>query len=184
MLYIIGGTSRSGKSLLARNILKEKLVPFFPLDGLTGMLKSAVPEHGIKHDMGFISKAEKTWKFNKSLFNHFIVTQESYTVEGDSILPLQVAKLKEKYFKNIKCCFLGYCTLSAKQKLDLVRTFHVGEKDWTHKHDDEAMLGMIEGMIQYSKYLKEECNKYNIAFFDVSEDFENTQTKAFEFLVR
>lgn len=183
MLYIIGGVSRSGKSLLAHKILKEKLVPFFPLDGLVGMLTHSAPEHGVRHQNDFVDKSEKTWKFSKELFKYLFKTQESYLVEGDCILPKQVAELQIKYSEKIKCCFLGYPSLTAKQKLELVRTFHRGEEDWTTKHNDEAMLEMIEAMIKYSRYMKEECEKYNIAFFDVSDDFEKTHIKAFEFLI-
>jgi hypothetical protein len=168
---------------LAHKILKEKLIPFFPLDGLVGMLTHSAPEHGVRHQNDFVDKSEKTWKFSKELFKYLFKTQESYLVEGDCILPKQLAELQVKYPEQIKCCFLGYPSVSAKHKLDLVRTFHLGEKDWTHKHDDEAMIEMLEAMITYSKHLQEECKKYNIPFFDVSEDFEKIQTDAYNFLV-
>jgi hypothetical protein len=183
MLYIIGGVSRSGKSLLAHKILKEKLIPFFPLDGLIGMLTHSAPEHGVRHQNDFVDKSEKTWKFSKELFKYLFKTQELYLVEGDCILPKQIAELQVDYPQEIKSCFMGYTTLTAKQKLDLVRMYNKGEEDWTNKHDDEAMLEMIEAMIVYSKYLKGECEKYNIPFFDVSENFEKVQDEAYEFLI-
>lgn len=184
MLYVIGGASRSGKSLLAHKILKEKLVPFFPLDGLVGMLTHSAPEHGVRHQNDFIDKSEKTWKFSKELFKYLLKTQDSYLVEGDCILPKQVAELQVKFPEQIKCSFLGYPSLTAEYKLDLVRTFHLGEKDWTRKHNDEAMFEMLESMIIYSKHLQEECRKYNIPFFDVSNDFEGVQSEAYDFLVK
>lgn len=183
MLYIIGGVARSGKSLLAKRILKEKQVPFFPLDGLVGMLQNSAPEHGVRHHIPFIEKIENTGKFGKPLFKYLLKTQESYTVEGDCIDPKDIAEIQEKYGEYIKCCFMGYCLLSAKEKLDLIRTFNMGEKDWTNKHEDEEMLEMLQRMIDHSVYLKSECEKYNIPFFDVSHDFQKTQDEAFDFLV-
>jgi ATP-dependent Zn protease len=38
MLYIIGGASRSGKTLLARRAVVEKKIPYFPMDALFGAL--------------------------------------------------------------------------------------------------------------------------------------------------
>lgn len=183
MLYIIGGASRSGKSILAKKILKEKLIPFFPLDGLVGMLTHSAPEHGVKHQNDFVDKSEKTWKFNKELFKYLFKTQESYLVEGDCILPIQVAELQQKYPDHIKCCFIGYPSMTTKQKLGLVRKFHSGETDWTHKHDDEAMLEMLEAMVIFSKYLQTECKKYDIQFFDVSNNFVDVQLDAYKFLM-
>lgn len=183
MLYIIGGAARSGKSLLAHKILKEKLVPFFPLDGLVGTLAHSAPEHGVRHQNDFVEKSEKTWKFSKELFIYFFKTQTSYLVEGDCILPQQIAELQAEYSGQIKCCFLGYPSMTAPQKLDMVRTFHLGDKDWTRKHSDEKMLEMLEAMIVYSKHLQEECAKYNIPFFDVSDNFEKAQAEAYGVLI-
>ena len=45
MLYLIGGASRAGKSLLARRLLVEHGVPGFPLDALM-MAAVRQTEHG------------------------------------------------------------------------------------------------------------------------------------------
>ncbi len=41
---------------------------------------------------------------------------------------------------------------------------------------------MIDEMIQFSKYLQEECVKCGIKYFDVSHDFEGVRNAAFEYL--
>lgn len=183
MLYIIGGVPRSGKSILAHRLLKEKLIPYFPLDGLIGMLKNSAPEHGVAHEKDFVNKSEKAWKFNSTLFKYLLKTQDSYAVEGDCILPKHIFEIQEKYSEHIKCCFIGYCSILPEEKLNILRKFNMGEKDWTHKHEDEVLLGMIEEIIEHSAYLKKECEKYNIKFFDVSEDFKQSQEEAFKFLM-
>ncbi len=147
------------------------------------MLTHSAPEHGVRHQNDFVDKSEKTWKFSKELLKYLLKTQESYLVEGDCILPKQISELKEKYSEQIRCCFLGYPSLTAQHKLDLVRTFHLGENDWTHKHDDEVLIEMLKAMIVYSKHLQEECEKYDIPFFDMSENFEEVQAAAYGFLV-
>ena len=184
MLYLIGGAPRSGKSLLAQRILKEKQVPYFPLDALIGTLTFATPEFDINHDLSFRLKSEKVWRFTEHLFNHFLSEEESYLVEGDCILPEQAATFIEKHPDEIRCCFMGYTTLTSEEKLNYVRTFNRGDIDWTNDHTDEALLEMIERMIEYSLFLKEECSKYNIEFFDVSDDFSGTSEKALNHLVQ
>jgi hypothetical protein len=184
MLYLIGGASRSGKSLLAQRLVKEKEVPYFPLDALIVMFASAAPELGVSHDLAFIEKSKKAWSFTEDLFKHFLDEEESYTIEGDCILPYQIHEFKNKYNKEIRCCFIGYTKLLPETKLKFVRDHNRGETDWTNKQTDNDMIGMIEQMIEYSKFLKEECAKYNIEFFDVSDDFTATQEKAFEYLTK
>ena len=102
------------------------------------MLTHSAPEHGVRHQNDFVDKSEKTWKFSKELFKYLFKTQELYLVEGDCILPKQIAELQVDYPQEIKSCFMGYTTLTAKQKLDLVRMYNKGEEDWTNKHDEKA----------------------------------------------
>jgi hypothetical protein len=76
MLYVIGGAPRSGKSLLAKRILKEKQISYFPVDAITGTLSRVAPEYGINHDLPFTTKAEKIWKFVESLLEYFFGRRE------------------------------------------------------------------------------------------------------------
>lgn len=182
MFYIIGGAPRSGKSMLAQKMVREKQVPSFPLDALIGTLTFAAPEFNINHDQPFTKKSEMVWKFTEHLFGYFLEAEDSYLVEGDCILPVHTAELIKKYPKDIRVCFLGYTDLSMEQKLNFIRTFNRGELDWTNEHTDEALLPMIDRMIEYSKFIKTECTRYNIPYFDVSVNFEETHKKVYEYL--
>jgi len=50
MLYIVGGCSRSGKSLLAERIRGNHNVPWFPLDALKMGLHLEAPSMGVHPD--------------------------------------------------------------------------------------------------------------------------------------
>jgi hypothetical protein len=47
MRYLLGGASRAGKSTLARRLLRERGVPYFPLDYLLLGLENGVPSLGV-----------------------------------------------------------------------------------------------------------------------------------------
>lgn len=181
MLYILGGASRSGKTLLARRAVAEKQIPYFPLDALFGALANGAPELGVTYDQAFIERAEKMWPVSKHLFNFFFEEEKDYLLEGDCILPSQIKELQDAG-RPIKACFLGYTQLNADEKLALVRRHHQGEIDWTKEIPDDQMLGMVNEMIEFSHYLKEECAKHGIPFFDVSPDFAAVQDEAFNYL--
>jgi len=183
MLYIIGGTSRSGKTLLSKKILAERKIPYFPLDALFCTLAEATPELGINHANSLKDRPLKMWKLAKPLSYFFEDQEQEYVLEGDSILPSQIKELINEG-RKVKCCFLGYPNLNPDEKLQLIRKFHQGKSDWTAKQTDEQMLVMIEEMVEFSKYLKEECEKYSIKFFDVSHDFEVVNQEAFEYLFK
>lgn len=181
MLYIIGGASRSGKTLLARRAVAEKQIPYFPLDALFGALAHGAPEFGVRYEDSLMERPLKMWRLAKHLLNFFPKEEQGYLIEGDSILPSQINELITEQ-KPIRCCFLGYTELTKDEKLSLVRAHHQGEVDWTRNISDEEMLSLIEEMIQFSTFLKQECTKYGINYFDVSHDFEGTRDAAFAYM--
>lgn len=181
MLYVIGGTSRSGKTLLARRAVVEKQTPYFPLDALFGALTYGAPQLGVTYESSLLIRPIKIWPVAKHLLNVLLKEERGYLVEGDSILPSQINELTiEKH--PVRCCFLGYTEMTKDEKLALIRKYHQGDIDWTRGISDEKMLPMIDEMAQFSKYLRDECAKYKIKYFDVSHDFEGVHNMAFEYL--
>jgi hypothetical protein len=181
MLYVIGGASRSGKTLLARRAVAEKQIPYFPIDALFGALVHGAPEMGIRYEDSFTKRPIKMWPITKHFLDFFFKEEQKYLIEGDSILPSQINKLIIEQ-KPVKCCFLGYAELTKEEKLSLVRQYHQGDIDWTKGISDEEMLPMIDKMIEFSKFLREECTKYKIKYFDISHDFEGVRDQAFKYL--
>jgi len=181
MLYVIGGASRSGKTLLSRRVVAEKQIPYFPLDALFGALAHGAPELGVRYESSLMDRPVKMWPLVKHLLNTFLKEEREYLVEGDSILPSQINEFIVEQ-KPVKCCFLGYTDLTKDEKLSLIRQYHQGEIDWTKNISDKEMLIMIDEMIEFSKYLEQECAKYSIKYFDVSHDFESVRNEAFEYL--
>jgi len=181
MIYILGGASRSGKTQLTRRAVKEKGVPYFPLDALFLGLKKGAPELGVNHDNTFRERPLKMWPVVKPVVNFFAEEEDDFVIEGDSLLPSQVHELINEG-KSIRACFVGYVEINKEEKLSLVRKHHQGEKDWTKDIPDEQMIEMIDEMIEFSKYLKKECGKYDIAYFDISNDFEKTHQEIFKYL--
>ncbi|WP_299114037.1 hypothetical protein [uncultured Winogradskyella sp.] len=67
MLYIIGGTSRSGKTILAERLSVEMKTPYLSLDWIMIGFRNGIPEYGI-HDKLFPDEiAERLWSFLKAI---------------------------------------------------------------------------------------------------------------------
>jgi hypothetical protein len=181
MLYVIGGAPRSGKTSLSRRVVSEKQIPYFPMDALFGALANGAPELGVRYEDSLIERPDKMWPITKHLFNSFFNEEGEFLIEGDSILPSQINEMAMAQ-KPVKSCFIGYTELNKDEKLGLVRKHHQGDIDWTRKISDEEMFTMIDEMIEFSKFLKEECAKYDIKYFDISYDFEGVRNEVFEYL--
>ena len=181
MIYMLGGASRSGKTLLARKAVSEKKIPYFPLDAMFSGLVDGAPQLDIRYEQSFIDRAERIWPITKPTLNFFLKEEDDFLIEGDCILPKQVDEIRKQH-TDIKSCFVGYAELQNEEKLSLIRKYHQGNTDWTKDILDDELILLIDQMIEFSIYLKEECLKYHIPYFDISHDFEKPRLEAFEYL--
>jgi hypothetical protein len=130
-----------------------------------------IPNVGIKHGQPFINKAESLWPIVKPLLLHVYDNDPTYLIEGDGTLPKHAAEFKIDH-PDCKIAFVGFTTINPEKKLKHIRLYKTVKNDWTSERSDESMLSAIESMIDYSGYIEEECKKYNIPYFDCSNDFE------------
>ncbi len=183
MLYLIGGTSRSGKSLMARNLLKEKGIPYLPLDALVMGFTHGLPEYRL-HDKLFPDEiAKRMWPFVKAMCENLIFVGKDYAVEGEALLPADVSDLMNRHRNQIKACFLGYTEIDAAKKMQEIKTYSEGPSDWLVSESDAYILDHITHMIKYSQFLKESCRTHKLTYFDVSKNFSSTINEAVRYLL-
>ncbi len=183
MLFLVSGTSRSGKTLIARKILAEKQVPYLSLDWLMMGFNDGIPEYGIHHLLWPDEIAEKMAPFLQGMIDCMLVDGMDYVIEGEAMLPEHVADLIEKNPDKIKVVFVGYTEINAKEKVALLKKYGNEENDWLTKKSDEYIRDHVENMIAYSKVIKNECEKHGLAYFDTSDDFLGSIEAATDFLV-
>ena len=141
-----------------------------------------IPEYGIHHLLWPNEIAEKMRPFLLGMIDCMLVDGRDYVIEGEAMLPILAADLVKKNPDDIKVVFVGYADIDAKDKVALVKEYGNGENDWLTKNSDKYIGDHIENMIAYSKMIKNECEKHDLAYFDTSEDFLGTIEAAAEFL--
>ena len=183
MLLLVSGTSRSGKTLVAKKILADKQIPYLSLDWLMMGFNDGMPEYGIHHLLWPNEIAEKMGPFFLGMIDSMLVDGMDYVVEGEAMLPQLVSGLVEKYPDRIKVVFVGYAEIDVQDKVALVKKHSDGENDWLTSESDEYITDHIENMIAYSKMIKDECEEHGLSYFDTSEDFLGAIEAATDFLV-
>jgi hypothetical protein len=183
MLFLVSGTSRSGKTLIARRILADKRIPYLSLDWLMMGFNDGIPEYGIHHLLWPDEIARKMGPFLLAMIDSMLVDGMDYVIEGEAMLPELVADLVEKYPDKIRAVFVGYSEIDVEDKVALVKKHGAGESDWLTSKSDEYIRDHIGNMIAYSKMIRSECNKHGLPYFDTSEDFPGAIEAATGFLV-
>jgi adenylate kinase family enzyme len=184
MIYLIGGCPRSGKSTLARKILREKGIAFTSLDLLAQALKKGLPELGFHTHSDFehyVSKCDSYFPFIWPFIKTARYLDDNYIIEGCDFTPQHSRKLQELAIENgfeIKACFLGFSEVT-----DYELEKFGSKYSWMHgKPIDELKLSG-EKFLKISEYNQKECEKLGIKYFDVSGNDLKIINLAYKFLL-
>jgi hypothetical protein len=170
LLLIIGGPGRTGKGILSRRLMAETGQPYLSLDVVKMGLASGVPSYGMDPDASTRAVAEKLWPLVRAMAINMLETEVHYIVEGE-ILPGHAVELAERFPGQVRACFLGYAEVEPERKLREIREFSGLPNDWTVGEPDASVLDVIHASIAFSRELRDECARYNLPYFDTSQDF-------------
>ncbi|MFV1883997.1 MAG: hypothetical protein ACMZ7B_05890 [Balneola sp.] len=171
MLYLISGSSRSGKTLLAKKILKEHSIPYLSLDWLMMGFNDGIPEYGIHHLLMPDEIARRMWPFLKGMVDNMLFDGLDYVIEGEAMLPEFIAELVKKYPNQIRVVFLGYNEIDVEKKIAQIKKYSTGEKDWLTNESDEYIRDHVLNMKNHGRMIKSECKKHTLPYFDTSANF-------------
>lgn len=183
MIYIISGTSRSGKTLIAKKMMKQFEIPYLSLDWLVMGFTNGIPEYGIHDKLWPNEIAKRFWNFLKAMCENMIWTKIDYIIEGEAVLPELIEELLKKYPDDIRVCFVGYTKVNISDKVKDVYNYSNGKNDWLTNEPDDYVESHINNMIEYSKDIKKACKKYGLRFFDTSENFIQVLDDVIEYLL-
>lgn len=195
MLYLIGGASRGGKSTLARRLLRERHVPYLPLDALCTIshharpgfdaLGGELPEPVVCPRHPIVSRSEQLWPLVRAVAEGALWVGETCGLEGDVLLPKQVAELRARHPQaEITACFLGYAAAEPRDQLQALRDFAEEWDTWFWKASDEEGLAWVAERVAFSRYLRRECARHGCAYAETAADFLGAQERAFHHLTR
>lgn len=182
MLYMIGGASRSGKTLATRKICQAKKIPFLSVDFLVMGFTNGMPHVGIDANQPGEQIAMNIWPFLRGICVCMIENREDFVIEGESMMPHQIYEIMQDYPDDVRSCFIGYSKISETEKLKEIRENNSGRNDWTSTETDESVLRHIKRMTIFSKTIESECNRLGIKYFDSSKDFISVNRRVAEFL--
>ena len=172
MNYIVRGTSRCGKTMLA-NMVVQKLVGYNKLstDNFIGAFNSTMPKLEINHSSG--KGMKKTFpEFLKNLLDNSKKKDNKldlyYILEGVDISDELLEYFHKQPDTTIIC--LGKPQLTREEYFAQVRYYEqrylYGE--WTKRLSDEELYAYCDYWINEAKQIKKMCEEKGYLFFDTS----------------
>jgi len=145
---------------------------------------NGIPDYGIHHMLMPDVIAEKLWGFLSAMCESMIDLEEDCIIEGESVLPELIFQLKEKYPDKLRICFIGYTNTTLNYKVEEIKKYSKDKKDWISDKSDEYIIDHVKNMMPHSKEIKKSCEKYNLAYFDTSNNFENVLKEVIKFMLK
>ncbi len=170
---IIAGVPRPEKTTVCSKLAKSFKLQHLAMDAIMIAFEEAFLETGVLHTdcWDFIETSKKFIKFMNSLSK-----TENYD-KLDYRLVFDLFHITPKdYYENIdkSCCeiyFWVYPDIDLNEKLRQIRLYDT-EYDWTSKKENSVVKNHISKYIEISKWLENECQKYNLSFVNVSKNRE------------
>ena len=172
MNYIIRGTSRCGKTMLA-NMITQKLVGYNKLstDNFIGAFHKVMPELEINHNSG---------KGMKKIFPEFLLSYINSTKKKDNKLDLYYVlegvdisdEILEEFNKqdDVTVICLSKPSLTREEYFKEVRYFEkiylYGE--WTKALSDKELYKYVDYWLNEANQIKKMCEEKGYLFFDTS----------------
>ena len=163
MVYLIGGSSHVGKTLLAQKLMEQTGYPYTSLDHLKmGFIRSGMTELTVEDDL---EMRYFMWPFVTGMIKTAIENEQNLILEGCYI----PAEWKESFtpdeISHIKCLFIVMSESYIRNNFsDIVN----------HACDIESRIEDnpdMERLIECSEGFKADCEEYDVPCYIINEKF-------------
>ncbi|NNE70553.1 MAG: hypothetical protein HKN29_09360 [Rhodothermales bacterium] len=183
MLYLVSGSSRSGKTTIAQRILKQEGIPYLSLDWIMMGFTNGMPEFGIHDKLWPDEIAKRLESFLVAMCESVLWTGQNLVIEGEAILPQSARGLIVSHPEQVRACFLGFANVDIDQKVREAKTYSSGERDWLTEESDATIRNHIKNMVEHSRLIEAQCKANGIQYFDTSTGFLATIDEATAYLL-
>ncbi|MFZ2587087.1 MAG: hypothetical protein WAZ18_03020 [Alphaproteobacteria bacterium] len=177
MLYLIGGASRAGKSILGRTMARKYGLSYASIDDSMYALIEGMPTAGIYWEDSEHTKANKMWPYLQRRLGYMAKDGMNYVMDSMAFQPEHTTALTNMGVP-FRICWLGYPSETVERKLAKVQSAKGLPNDWLNEKSIQVQRDHLDEQIFISRELQWRCSKQGLQFFDTSSDFQDTLAKA------
>ena len=145
------------------------------MDSIIAGFESVFPELGIDTEAD-IDHIERLISISRKIapFVNSMMKSGEYNEFGKGMVVDVFQLLPEDYIKHIDKEYFDIfyfitSDVSAEERFDIIKKFDT-EKDYTFFDSDEEIKEMCKNIVKESKYIKNECIKYGLTFYETTKD--------------
>ncbi len=163
MIYLIGGSSHVGKTLLAQKMTEKTGIPYTSLDHLKmGFIRSGMTDLTVEDD---VEMRYWMWPFVTEIVKTAIENEQNMILEGCYIPAEWKESFSAEELSRIRCMFIVMTEGYIRSHFSDIRDYaNVIEK----RLDDHPDM---ERLVACSRGFREDCEKYDIPCYVIDKDF-------------
>ena len=164
MIWLIAGTTHTGKTLLAQKLLERNGWPYLSID----LLKMGLIRSGQTHltPMDDEKLTDYLWPIVREMIKTAIENRQNLIVEGCYIPFSWQADFSEEYLQHIRCRWLIMSEAYIRGHFADIR----GYANVIEQRLDDSDLSM-EALIRENKWNLEQCQKYGCEYLWIHEEY-------------
>lgn len=174
MVILIGGSSHTGKTLLAQQLLTKYKIPYTSIDHIKMGLIRGYNNCGFTaiDDDDIIS--EKMWGVIKGIIDTCIENNQNIILEG---CYLSADKVKQIICNDIIILYIGFSEQYIQSNFDkIIQYENIIER---RKYPSEILKN---DFIFQNSELKQKCIKSNLPYFEINFDYDKEIQKVYDFV--
>ena len=143
---------------------------------------NGVPGSGVDSEDDERHVAELLWPVLCAMATAMVENEENYLFEGVELAPHHLHTLSVLWPGRVRACFVGYADVNTAAKLAQLRRHGGGTNDWLCDYDDAALIAEIERIKAQSAYLRAECARFGLPYFEAGLDRADTVAQVVAYL--
>ena len=168
MIYILTGIAKSGKTLIANEVIKRISIPLFSTDYIMMMLSRGNKDLGIDVEASDSVVSKQLEPYIEGLLKTIIENKVDYLIEGVHFNPDFAKKLMDHFPHDIKVLFLGYKNIGIKDKEEeLLKYKDATENPWYLSHKGKELTKLVSYLIKESTRVYDLCKMYDLDYIEV-----------------
>lgn len=163
MILLIGGSSHTGKTLLAQKLMEKTGFPYVSLDHLKmAFIRSKMTDLTVNDDF---KMRYFLWPFATEMIKSAIENKQNMIIEGCYIPGEWQDYFSEDYLKEIRCCFLVMSESYIHDNFDKIKQKANVIETRLDDNPDEIRL------IKCSKEFKNDCIEFRFPYIEICTEF-------------
>ena len=170
---IIAGVPRAGKSTVSKMIAKKFGYQHISMDSVIAGIEKVFPETGIDTGASIDARANlenisaKIAPFIRAMMDSGEYDECDYGVVIDVFQLLPQDYIMYLGNKNCEIHYFLSSDVTAEERFDLLKKYDTPD-DYTYYHSDEENRKDCAEIVNISKMIKVQCEKYGVSFYETS----------------